>query len=183
MEKLKEISDAKLVLAYQSGNKKSITILVKRWHYKFCRQAYWYTNDSEISKDIAQDSWNVILQKLDDLKNPEKFAYWALRIVCRKSIDWTRKKSKTLEKLKEYHRALNIPIEDHNSKNIESRIIANSIKLLPDNQQFVLRLFYTENYTLKQISEILKLSQGTIKSRLFYAREKLKTIIKNRNYE
>ena len=58
-----------------------------------------------------------------------------------------------------------------------------AIKKLPEQQQIVIRLFYVEDYTLKEISEILNISIGTAKSRLFHAREKLKLILKNRNYE
>ncbi len=173
------ITDAKLVLEYQSGNKEAIAVLVKRWHHQFCKQAYWYTKDKDVAKDIAQDSWNVIIHKLEELKKPEKFNYWALAIVCRKSIDWTRKNSKTLEKLKEYHHSLNINSDDNSEKN-DSKKVLNAIKSLPDNQQIVLRLFYIEDYSLNEISKTLNLSKGTVKSRLFYAREKLKTILKNK---
>jgi RNA polymerase sigma-70 factor (ECF subfamily) len=47
----------------------------------------------------------------------------------------------------------------------------------------VIRLFYKENYTLKEISDLLQLSIGTTKSRLFHAREKLKTKLKYSDYE
>ena len=58
-----------------------------------------------------------------------------------------------------------------------------AVKLLPEHHQMVINLFYVEDYSLKQISEILSISVGTAKSRLFHAREKLKTIIKDKNYE
>ncbi len=171
-------SDAKLVLAYQSGNEKAIAILVKRWHKQFCKQAYWYTKDKDTAKDIAQDSWNVIIHKLNDLKDAEKFGYWALAIVCRKAIDWTRKKSKTLEQQIDYHKVLNNFSEENNISEDSKKMLL-AIKELPNIQQTVLQLFYIENYSLKQISSLLDLSKGTVKSRLFYAREKLKIIIKN----
>ena len=176
MKKQNNISDAKLVLAYQSGNKKAIAILVERWHQKFCKQAYWYTKDKDAAKDIAQDSWNVIIHKLNDLNNPEKFGYWALAIVCRKAIDWSRRKSKTLEQQKGYHQVLNSFSEENNITEDSTKILL-AIKALPDIQQTVLRLFYIESYSLKQISSLLNLSKGTVKSRLFYAREKLKKSI------
>ena len=47
----------------------------------------------------------------------------------------------------------------------------------------VIRLFYKEGYILKEISAILAISIGTTKSRLFHTREKIKTILKHRNYE
>lgn len=178
MEDSSKTSDAKLVIAYQLGNKKAIAILVERWHQKFCRQAYWYTKDKDAAKDIAQDSWNVIIHKLNDLNNAEKFGYWALAIVCRKAIDWSRKKSKTLEQQKDYHQVLNNPSEKINISE-DSKKMLMAIKELSNLQQSVLHLFYIENYSLKQISSLLNLSKGTVKSRLFYAREKLK---KNNQY-
>ncbi|PHS09229.1 MAG: RNA polymerase subunit sigma-24 [Kordia sp.] len=173
MKKSNNISDAKLVLAYQSGNKKAIAILVEQWHEKFCKQAYWYTKDKDAAKDIAQDSWNIIIHKLNNLNDPEKFGYWALTIVCRKAIDWTREKSKTLEQQKDYHQVLNSFSEESNISEDSKKVLL-AIKKLPDIQQTVLRLFYIESYSLKQISSMLGLSKGTVKSRLFYAREKLK---------
>ena len=57
----------------------------------------------------------------------------------------------------------------------------NAIKNLPQNQQIILRLFYLEECSINEISSILKISKGTVKSRLFYAREKLKSIFKIQN--
>ena len=54
-----------------------------------------------------------------------------------------------------------------------------AIKSLPENHQMVLNLFYVEDYSLTQIGDILDISIGTAKSRLFHAREKLKRLIKN----
>lgn len=179
MKDLIKLTDSKLVLEYQSGNFKAMTILVERWHHKFCKQAYWYTKNRVVAKDIAQDSRKIIIHKLINLKNSEKFGYWALAIVCRKAIDYTHKQSKTIERLKVYHESL---INDTDFGDDSVKVLV-ALKSLPMNQQIVLRLFYIENYSLKEIGRLLNLSEGTVKSRLFYAREKLKAIIKPRNYE
>ena len=52
---------------------------------------------------------------------------------------------------------------------------------LPKEKQDVIKLFYVETYLLKEISAILNIAEGTVKSRLFKVREKLKTILKNNN--
>jgi RNA polymerase sigma-70 factor (ECF subfamily) len=57
------------------------------------------------------------------------------------------------------------------------------ITQLPNEQQLVLTFFYMEEFTINEISGILQVPSGTIKSRLFKAREKLKQSLKNRNYE
>ncbi len=55
-----------------------------------------------------------------------------------------------------------------------------AIQTLPDEQKAVIKLFYLESYSIKQISELLKISAGTTKSRLFHAREKLKQTLKQK---
>jgi len=62
--------------------------------------------------------------------------------------------------------------------NTVKKKLLKAIETLSKDKQNVLRLFYVEDYSLKEISVILNISLGTVKSRLFQAREKLKTIIK-----
>jgi len=178
MTKPDKIFDSLLVLKCQSGDKKAMALLVKRWHTRLCKQAYWYTQDIEISKDIAQDSWSKILTKIKHLKDPNSFGSWALTIVTRNAIDWQRKHKKEQLNLDAYDQDSSKFDEDDNHKDLILKQLKKSIKQLPKKQQMVLHLFYLEEYSVKQISDILNISSGTIKSRLFTAREKLKSILK-----
>ena len=85
--------DEELVEAYKAGDKKALATLVKRWHKLFCDKAYWLVKDKDVAKDIAQESWSVIINKIDSLNDPKQFKYWAYRIVCNKSTDWLRLQS------------------------------------------------------------------------------------------
>lgn len=169
-----------MVELYQSGNKIALSELVKRWHKTFCNKAYWLVKDKDVAKDIAQDSWKTIMFKLPNLKESKKFGGWATRIVYNKSLDWIRLKSKERAQNQTYYH------EQHNFESVVSddelvKIkLLQAIKSLPNIQQIVIRLFYVEDYSLKEISEILRISVGTTKSRLFHAREKLKQILKEK---
>jgi RNA polymerase sigma-70 factor (ECF subfamily) len=99
-----------------------------------------------------------------------------MRIVTRKSIDYLKQKITKREKLKQYQYT-NLE-GTKNEENTEIIKLQQVIKSLPNNQQIVLRLFYTQEYSLIEIGNILDISVGTVKSRLFHAREKLKTILK-----
>jgi len=68
-------------------------------------------------------------------------------------------------------------VDDDDEKLDEIRV---GIQQLPMSQRIVLSMFYMENLSLAEISSVLDVSKGTVKSRLFYAREKLKTIINNK---
>jgi RNA polymerase sigma-70 factor (ECF subfamily) len=171
--------DAELVEAYIAGDKKALAILVKRWHKLFCEKAYWLVKDKDVAKDIAQDSWSIIINKVDRLKDPKQFKFWAYRIVCNKSMDWLRIQSKNYKKIINY--AVEIESDDKvYTENGHLKIkLSKAIDALPINQRIIVNLFYLESYSLKQISDIQNISVGTAKSRLFHAREKLKTILKN----
>lgn len=172
-----KVFDGLLVLQYRSGTKKALSILVNRYHAKLCRHSYWYTHDIEASKDIVQDCWGIVIKKMDGLKEPNLFSSWAFRIVTRRSLDFVAKRKRELEKLRDSYVSATI---ETNEEDVEGAIkkLQDGIQKLSEEQQIVLRLFYIEKYSLKEISGILEISTGTVKSRLFHAREKLKTILK-----
>lgn len=170
--------DSQLVEAYKAGDQLALNALVKRWHIRFCEKSYWIVKNAELSKDIAQETWQVIINKIDDLKDHGSFGSWALRIVCSKSFDALRSKNRERNRTHDIKQmqSLTETVNDENTDLKKALLLA--ITNLSEHQQVVIRLFYTEAYSLKEISNILNISVGTAKSRLFYAREKLKLILK-----
>ncbi|WP_396601416.1 RNA polymerase sigma factor [Algibacter sp. R77976] len=176
--KKQKVFDGVLVRQFQSGNKNALATLVKRWHKTFCEKAYWIVKDADVAKDIAQDSWSIIINKINHLKTPESFGIWALRIVYTKSLDWVKANKKLQNIIVENQRNQDaFHVEKDNNEPLKVALLK-TIKMLPDNQQIVIRLFYLQEYSLKEISSILQISEGTVKSRLFHAREKLKQNLK-----
>ena len=181
MKSSKKIVDSWLIVSYRSGDKKALSLLVKRWHMRLCKQAFWYTKDMDIAKDIVQDSWRMILRKLPNLKDPDRFGSWALTIVRRKALDVLKKKIKHQENLKSYQqlvKASDMSNTEVGDKEKISHSLKDAIANLPLDQKEVLTLFYIEEYSLNEISEITGVSLNTIKTRLFRAREKLKIVLK-----
>ena len=182
--KKKKTVDAILVLQFQSGNYEALTKLVKRWHKPFCEKAYWIVKDADVAKDIAQDSWGTIINKINHLKNPESFGSWALRIVYTKSLDWINSNKRHRKNLEIYKYGQEHQGIDEEEKGDQvKKLIIEMVRKLPEHQQMIIKLFYVQDYSLKEISSILNISEGTVKSRLFHAREKLKQTLKYRNYE
>ena len=175
--------DDVIVSKFKSGDKMALNMLVKKWHIIFCKKAYWIVKDANLAKDIAQESWQIIITKIDKLNEVSSFGSWAMRIVYTKSLDALREQSK--ERFHKQNLSKNPETEDlpyDENLELKSKLLK-AIAELPEQQQTVIKLFYTQEYSLKDISIILKVSTGTVKSRLFHAREKLKTNLKNRTYE
>ena len=165
-----KILDELLVLQAQDGDHKSLAMLVVRWHKKLVSYCYKQTNNLEVSKDLVQESWQAILKNIGSLNDPAKFRVWAFRIVHNKAISWIRsvQKERAMEKEALYE------ANQHAVEDTDFGPIRRAVNQLPENQKTVLTLFYHNNYSVQEIGEILKLSNGTVKSRLFYARQKVK---------
>ena len=73
MQNSHQKTDELLIIQIQSGNKQALTPLVKRWHQPFCNKAYWLVKDKAVAKDIAQESWQIIINKIDHLKDVSQF--------------------------------------------------------------------------------------------------------------
>ncbi len=180
MNKKDKIADGSLVKQYQNGNNEALPLLVKRWHRQFCNKAYWLVKDVDVAKDIAQDSWNTIMDKVHNLKDPNSFGGWAMRIVYTKSLNWIKDNNRNRKKLESYrYEQSTVEEESVGDGNINKKLLK-AVYSLPEHQQTVIRLFYVQDYSLKEISAILDISTGTTKSRLFHAREQLKLILKTK---
>jgi len=172
--------DAMLVTQYLSGNADALTELVKRWHKLFCEKAYWLVKDADVAKDIAPDSWKIIINKIDKLKDPNSFGSWALRIVYTKALDEINSNKRTRNNLERYKYQQDVFVAENETDESIKKELLKAINNLVEHQQTVIKLFYVEDYSLKEISAILNISVGTAKSRLFHAREKLKDILKEK---
>ncbi|MBX2828715.1 MAG: RNA polymerase sigma factor [Flavobacteriaceae bacterium] len=185
MSTTNKIVDALLVLKIKAGSRKAMGLLVKRWHSKFCRHAYSYTKDMDAAKDVAQDSWKLVLKNIHKLQDEKSFGSWGLRIVTRVSLDRIRKEKRDHKHLKSHYDTLNTSSNSPYPLDDGSRLknMREAITKLPEDQKTTLQLFYLDEFSLKQIGDIMNVPVGTVKSRLFKARESLKKILKNRNHE
>ena len=179
MHKKSKITDELLIKEYLNGYDKALPLLVEKWHKQFCNKAFWLVKDADLAKDIAQDSWKTIINKLDQLKDPSLFGTWALRIVYTKALDKINASNRNRKNLESYYYSKQIEEEQAvtNSSDSNQKVLK-AIYELPEHQQTVIRLFYVQEYSLKEISNLLDVSVGTVKSRLFHARERLKLILK-----
>ena len=178
MSKSQNPSDRSLILQYRAGNTSVLPALVKRYHKIFCQKAYWVTNDKEIAKDIAQESWIIIINKLHTLKNVDSFKSWAFRIVYTKAIDGVKHRNKERINLASVGTIESGNQSSEDQSNLIQIALLKAIQNLPKGKQDIIRLFYAEEFSIIEISTFLNIPIGTVKSRLFKAREKLKSLLK-----
>lgn len=180
IENFEKYSDEWLVNRYQEGDEDALSLLIKRYHPKLMRTVRFQTHGNGPVEDIVQESWFSIIKKLPELKLKISFNAWATTVARHKAVDWLRKKQRIQKKegafASEEDNQKNMNNENFDEQNKLEKIHL-EIQYLPPAQQVILKMFYVENLTLQEISNVFDLSIGTVKSRLFHAREKLKEMI------
>lgn len=177
----KHISNDFLVQRYQQGDKGALKLLIKQFHSRLELQIYSQTKNRDSVSDLVQESWYGIINGLENIEIKISFDVWALSIARRKAIDWIREQQRSRKKLKnilEENDSSEIKGEEEELETLLERRakLRIAISRLPQSQQIVLSMFYLENYSIQEISEVIEISAGTVKSRLYTAREHLKEI-------
>ncbi|NVM04800.1 MAG: sigma-70 family RNA polymerase sigma factor [Candidatus Helarchaeota archaeon] len=182
---LKEITDEVLAEKVKAGSKEAYTELVKRYMKKAYSIAYQFVRNSEDAKDLSQDVFIKIYQSISSFKKGRKFFSWFYRILINHCINFKKKKSISgfnIEELKGYTNS-NSTVESEIDKEINHSelkgAVHKAISKLPLKQRKVVILCEIEGFKQQEVSEILKISVGTVRSRLFYARKRLKKYLKN----
>ena len=178
-EPLEDLDDGQLVTLTKGGNKDAYKILFERYQKRCLAIAYQVTRSSEDAEDITQEAFVKAYLSLQSFKGESSFYSWLYRIVYNMSIDVQRKHSRRSETLpiEDLPTEESCVVRELPSDKLEHREDANRIsnglkKLTPEHRAVIL-LRDVEGFSYEQISETLKVSKGTVMSRLFYARKKL----------
>lgn len=135
-----------------------------------------YSNSYEDAEDTLQDSFLVIFDKIKQYKRKGSFEGWLKRITINTAIQKYRNKS-TLQIVKEpssNEEDDDIYFED---EHLTIDYLLNLIQQLPDRYRLVFNLYALDNFSHKEIAEMLNISEGTSKSNLSRARALLKNKI------
>ena len=178
-----EIADELLVLNSQAGSETAWKRLVQRWHPKLFQQARRVAGSPEAAADITQEAWLAILRSIRRLDDPAKFHSWSHRIVANKTADWIRRKQRNRQLIRRIAEEQQ-PVEaddsqtDEHARREQVETVQKTIRQLPHEQQRLLKLFYVEGKSIKEIALRLAIPQGTVKSRLHSIRQEMKMHLK-----
>lgn len=147
-----------------------------------------YVKNEETAKDVIQEAYLRAWKSLDKLKEPEKFESWLAQIVVNIAknelekrnhtpLDLRAESSEDEDNTEIIDRAVsswdNVPELEY-TKEETRQLVHELIDALPDEQRLVVIAFELEGLTTKEIAEQLGCPEGTVKSRLRYARGNIK---------
>lgn len=169
--------DYSVIRQFIEGDKSAFQVLVKRHKEKVRNIIYITMNNSALVDDIAQDVFITVYRNLKHFRFESQFTTWLYRVTVNRCKDYLRKMNV---------RKIFFPIEEGSEiseystpaeNNDISRIVMDAISKLPVKLRMPLILKDIEGFSYQEISETLKCEMGTVKSRIFRGREKLKEIL------
>jgi RNA polymerase sigma-70 factor (ECF subfamily) len=173
-----ETIDRELVLRLQEGDLDSLGDLYDRHRHLVYRTALAISGDPEMASDLLQEVF-LRLNRFADHIDPERpLEPWLYRMTANLSYTWLKKRNRWLRLVRDITDRFVVdkrPSPHALAERDETwQWVRQAIMSLPIQQRLVVVLYYINDLSIQEVSEVLEIPAGTIKSRLYYARKQLK---------
>jgi RNA polymerase sigma-70 factor (ECF subfamily) len=167
------------------GDSNAFAVLVDRYKSMVFSLTLKMVKHREEAEEVAQDIFIKIFKSIDKFKGDSKFSTWVYKVAYNTCLD----------RIKKNNREKNtIPIDDFSENQIKTmetvldaiderernKTIQDCIQLLPNEDGFLLILYYFEEQSIDEISKIMDCTANNVKVKLFRSRKKLASILEKR---
>lgn len=183
--------DRELVEAVLAGDGAAYRGLVERYQGRIYSVCYGMVRNPEDARDMAQEAFVKAYQNLPKFRLEASFYTWLCRIAMNVSIDHIRRQklrnhgefddqvaaqdSAGVVQLSQFR---SDPVKNLERKQLHAAILA-ALDELPDEQKQIIILREVQGLSYKEISDVMDIPEGTVMSRLFYARKKLQAALQD----
>jgi len=182
-------SDVELVKAARKGDMRAYDQLVQRYEERIYATIYHMTSNHEDANDLAQETFIKAYSALKSFKGDSSFYTWVYRIAVNKTINFLKqRKNKTSLSLNDLDFNIendpelvslvsdNTPRRDIGLAELQEKLNA-AMQKLSDVHRMVVTLHDVQGLSHEEIADIMDCNVGTVRSRLFYARQQLQAYL------
>jgi RNA polymerase sigma factor (sigma-70 family) len=139
-----------------------------------------YIRDDSDAKDVLQEGFIQAYQKIETVKEPSSFEGWLRRLIVNKCLEFLRLRSKKQEMFSERDFAIedetDVDLNEEDQELLREKIFS-AIQDLPEGYRTIINLALVEEYSHREIAEMLGITESTSRSQLVRARAQLKKIL------
>jgi RNA polymerase sigma-70 factor, ECF subfamily len=164
--------DNELLLAISTGSRQALEELYLGYHRRLARFLSRFTPRYENIEEIINDTFMVVWQNAKDFRHASQVSTWIIGIAYRTAL-------KSLRRQKNHTAARNL--DDYPEQTVDPTLetevqdwLRRGLNQLPVEQRLTLELAYHMGHSLEEIAAITECPVGTVKARMFHAREKLR---------
>jgi RNA polymerase sigma-70 factor (ECF subfamily) len=190
-ENIKDISDIELIAFAISGREDGFEGLVRRYQRPITGYIFRMLGDYEASLDVSQEVFIKVYNSLSRYSSEYKFSTWLYRIAHNAAIDHMRRNSVSPQSLETenadgtYQLQIECPKpgpEQDRERSEWRTEIESVVKRLPAAYRELILLRHSQDLSYDEIAEVTGLPLGTVKNRLFRAREMMREIFVERGF-
>lgn len=164
------MDDKLLIKKAKKGDKNAFIELLRFYEKDIYLLAKYLLKDEELIKDAVQETILITYEKIESLKNDSSFKSWLLKILGNKCRDILKSQKKII--------CLDKKIDgEYIDSGYEAIEINQCINKLCEEHKQVIILYYFNDLSYKEISSVISIPEGTVKSRLSRAKESLKELL------
>lgn len=174
-------TDELLVFRAKNGDLKAYEMLIERYQHKVYNLTAKMVKNEEDARDLAQETFIQMYQKLPRFRGDSSFGTWVYRVASNKCLDFLRQKKAEVARitLSTFEKEI-FPCDNRGSpeesaiREDESRRLRDALESLPRAYRIVIVLQHYQQLSYKEIAEILDLPVKTVATRLYRAKSILK---------
>ncbi len=176
-----KLANAILALGCQKRDEAAFRELVNRWQPRLYYYVRRIVEDESAVWDVLQETWLAVYQNIRKLEDPRKFPAWLYKISHNKAVSLLRREGKYVQMAEEQIVDCS---EDNDTIAIakeQAELVHKLLGELKLSHREALTLYFLEGFSIREMAGILEVSEGTVKSRLHYAKHKMREALKGAN--
>jgi len=186
---LQHEEDESLVRRTQKGDSTAFDVLVERYKERLYATVYHMTSNHEDANDLVQDTFIKAYKSLNSFRGQSSFYTWVYRIAVNRTINFIkRRKNRNSYSLDDLDSSIQndpdlVELMSHVTPRREVGLtelhekLNEALQKLSEPHRAVVTLHDIQEMTHADIAKAMKCSEGTVRSRLFYARQQLQSLL------
>jgi RNA polymerase sigma-70 factor (ECF subfamily) len=166
-----------LAVRFRKGERAAFSELVSLWEGKLFYFLRRFTASEQDAWDLLQQTWIKVLGGLEKLKDTSTLPAWLYTVARNTALDHIRREERDILSAENGEPAGLSAETDDNLRFENAELVHRGLEEISLAHREVLTLFFLEEFSIAEVAGILGLSQGTVKSRLHYAKKALKSIL------
>lgn len=188
------LEDKDILSIYNINKKEGLDVIVHKYKDPLYKCSLHLCKSRQEAEDLFQDTWIKVFRNLEKYDENKNLKTWIFTICINSYKDKYRKNKRWLNIIKDYFNndekekeVINIGSEENLPeeemvKNFEKAMLKEAVESLKEEYKLPVILYYFQELSYKDISEVLSIPEGTIKSRLNKARKLIKEYMEGKVY-
>ncbi len=176
MSELSKLTDEEIVKLTRTKNKEAYAGIIRRYQEKLMRYAKYLVNDDDKASDVVQNAFIKAYINLNGFDIKRKFSSWIYRIVHNEAINLINKHKKEKPLFENIDFDSGVNIEKEYTQNEVRKMVRNCLEETPLLYREPLSLYFLEEKSYSEISDILRIPIGTVGTRINRAKLIMKKI-------